>query len=149
MSMNPLLPDTRSGVKEVDRYGGFGSTIHEELSMSDVSRVLRRQRPFIICSALIGLALALLVLLIMTPKYRSLAHVELNAEGNKLGLSDFSPDSASAADDLGTNLSTVSEMLRNDSIALEAIRQNNLEAVEPYKTPKTGKFAAEANLPLA
>jgi polysaccharide biosynthesis transport protein len=149
MSMNPLLPDTRSGVKGVDLYGGFGSTIREELSMSDVSRVLRRQRTFIVWSALIGLALALLVSLIMTPKYRSLAHVELNSEGNKLGLSDFSPDSASAADDLGTNLSTVTEMLRNDSIALEAIRQNNLEAVAPYKTPKTGKFAAEANLPLA
>jgi succinoglycan biosynthesis transport protein ExoP len=150
MSMNPLLPDARPGPKAVDHYGGFGSTIHEELSMNDVSRVLRRQRPMILWSILAGLGLALLVSLLMTPNYRSVAHVELKStDGNKLGLSDFSPESESGADDLGTNVSTLTEMLHSDGLAMETIQQNNLEAVDPYKTPKNGKFASEAELPLA
>ncbi len=150
MATNPLVPRSESRLQAVERYEGFASGPRDEMSFSDVSRVLRKQRRVILIACLGGVVLALLVSLLMTPKYRSAANVELNpAEGNKLGLSDFSPDPGSSAEDLGTNLSTLVQMLRSDSLALEVIRQNNLEAEASYRLPKSAKYAAEAKLPLA
>lgn len=150
MSTNPLLPDTRPGSQTMEHYSGFGTAKREEITFGDVTRILRRQRRIIVYAVMVCLAIALLVSLFMTPKYTAVANIELNAaEGNKLGLSDFSMDPNSGADELGTNLSTLMEMLSGDTLALETIDQNHLESVPPYIPPQRHKYEVEAGLPLA
>lgn len=150
MPMTPLLPGTTPAPRAVKHYDGFGSPVREEMSFRDVSRVLRRRSRLILSLAGAGLLLALLISLFMTPKFSSVAQVELNqADGNKLGLSDFDPSLGGSADDLGTDLSTLEQMLHSDSLAIETIQQNDLEAIKPYRAPNTAEFAAEASLPLA
>ena len=149
MQKNPLVPDALHGPTQAN-LEGFGSAHRQdEMSFGDIARTLRRQRKVILLAALAGLILALLVSLVMTPKYEAQARIELKAaDGNKLGLSDFSPDAATAADDLGTNLTTLVQMLRSTSLALEIIQQNGLDKERSY-FPHKKKFLAEAGLPLA
>jgi len=124
MNKNPLLPESSLYQAAPVAYEGFASRHpKDEMSFGDVSRILQRQRKLILASSLAGITLALIASLLMTPKYRSEARVELKpTEGNKLGLSDFTPDAGASGDDLGTNLSTVVQMFHSNSLAMEAIQ---------------------------
>ena len=150
MDKNPLVPEALSRRNAPELFEGFAAPHRrDEISFGDVSRVIRRQRKVILRGCLLGLVLGLLISLVMKPEYESLARVELKpGDGNKLGLSDFSPDAGAAADDLGTNLTTAVQMLQSTSLALETVQQMGLEKDDAY-FPKKRRFLAEANLPLA
>jgi len=126
-SSNAIVPRTID-VTPVRRL-----SVHEDdFSFAELWRVLRKRR-WIIGGSVIGLLLmALLVSLVMTPKYESVSTVEVNKESSDmLGLDDMAGMAAGGgaddALDYNVTLQTQANVLQSDTLALDVVRQLDLE----------------------
>lgn len=120
--------------------------------------IMLRRRKWIIGSIIAFAALALLVDFVMTPVYDATATVELKKSENDsigldFGLGDVGGQSMGlGGGDLTTDLTTESEVLKSDSVALSVIQNLDLASRKPFikwrhapfKADSSGQFSPEA-----
>ena len=105
--------------------------IPDEFSYNDVWRTLRKQKRTILLSAALAGGLALALCLLVTPKFRSVALIEINREStDALGLDTYNRTSAEESPDgLETTMVTQTEanILRGSALAQQVTQQLGLE----------------------
>jgi polysaccharide biosynthesis transport protein len=112
-------------------------------SLKDLLAVLKKYRTTIALVALSTVALTFIVCLIITPKYASVATIEVNRDSSG---SDGGPaSSASQPDDVKTEVETDTSILQDDKLALSVIHDLNLAAHPPFSKIHVAK---EHGLPL-
>lgn len=114
-SENPIVQPAGLPVNR-DRF----SDSEDEVSLRELALVpLKRKRIVIGCS-LFGLLAAVLVSLVLTPRYRATATIELNEDKQSgvSALSDLASMAGGGADQLKVKMQTETAVIENDSIAL-------------------------------
>lgn len=105
--------------------------VDQPYSITEVGSILRRRKWVIAGSVTIGLLLALAASLMMTPKYESVAILEVNKENaDALGLETVTTAGGDAADqslDHTIDMETHATALRSDTLALQVIEQLHLD----------------------
>ena len=99
----------------------------DELSLSKLAIVpLKRKRTVIGC-AVLGLVLAILVTVFMTPRYRATATIELNEDkqGGVSALSDLASMATGGGDELKVKIQTETAVIEDNSIALHVMESRD------------------------
>jgi polysaccharide biosynthesis transport protein len=107
------------------RDKGLSFDLDDEVSLRDLAIVpLKRKRIVIFCTIL-GLLAAILITLIMTPRYRATATIELNEnkESGVSALSDLAAEATGGADELKVKIQTETEVIQDDTIALAVMKK--------------------------
>lgn len=107
-------------------------------SLHDLLGVLKKYRLTIAAVALGTVALALLGCLLLTPKYASIATVEVNRDSSS-GAGGGPTDSSSQPDDVKTEVETDTTILQDDKLALGVIRDLNLTSHPPFSKVHVAK----------
>ena len=117
--------------------------IPDEFSYNDVWRTLRKQKRTILLSAALAGGLALSLCLLVTPKFRSVALIEINREStDALGLDTYNRTSAEESPDgLETTMVTQTEanILRGSALSQQVTQQLGLENRKEFSL-KPGYF---------
>jgi polysaccharide biosynthesis transport protein len=109
-----------------------------EATVGDWFKVLRRRRRTIIVVLLACLALVTLKAVLTTPRYMAKGEIQIQKDRSSLGPLNALGDSSSAAGgtsdtlDYNVTLQTQVNILESDSIALQVIKQLNLETTEDF-----------------
>src|SRR5882757_1154445 len=102
-------------------------------SLRDLLAVLRRFRWTIVLTAISVVALALLACLILTPKYSAIATLEIIPEATSMpGDVGASSSSSPATDDVKTEVTTDTNILQGNTLALATAEKLNLLSRLPY-----------------
>jgi len=102
-------------------------------SLRDLLAVLRRFRWTIVFTAISVVALALLACLILTPKYSAIATLEIIPEATSMpGDVGASSSSSPATDDVKTEVTTDTNILQGNTLALATAEKLNLLSRLPY-----------------
>lgn len=128
-----------------DRFPDF----EDEVSLREIAIVpLKRKRTVIACTVL-GLLMAILIDLMMTPRYRATATIELDSNGRSQvsALSDLASAATGGADDLKVRLETEIAVIKDESIALTVM--NKMGMLHPDKPGLFGKGEQPASSPRA
>jgi polysaccharide biosynthesis transport protein len=126
------------------------------LDIVGVVRTLARRRVWIYGSLAICLALAALVCLVMTPRYRAEAQIELlKQDVGGLAVSDGTDESGrndeQDALDFSLSLETQVSVLKSDNLGLRVIRELNLADTPDFRYApliKTAQARQQMDLPL-
>jgi len=136
---------------------GFKTLPETDLELRHIVLMLRKRKSVILVAFAIGLALAVLWVLIKQKEYSSTATIEVNREsGNSLGLDDLSgiaSELGGASDQLNVDLLTQQAVILSDSTALNVVDQLKLDRDPPYAIPIEDRvdgtpLGAEAGRPL-
>ena len=123
-----------------------------DLSIRDFWRILKRRRRTVVASVAACLLLALVVSLVMTPKYESVSIIEVNKENSDILGLDALQTGVSDSLDYTITLETQANVLRSDSLAFQVAEQLGLEKrMEPSLLNTwfdADRAQAEQNLPL-
>ena len=126
-----------------------------ELRFREICRVLHKRRIIISLCTLCTLTLAALLTFGFKPKYRSTATVQVNKESiNFLGVDDLTGRrSNEAALGFMVTLETHAAALQSDALALQVIRELNLESRPEFRSPQFWSdyfmsFPDDSRLPL-
>ncbi len=123
-----------------------------DLSLRDFWRILKRRRRTVVASIAACLLLALVVSLVMTPKYESVSIIEVNKENSDILGLDALQTGVSDSLDYTITLETQANVLRSDSLAFQVAEQLGLEKrMEPSLLSAwfdADRAQAEQNLPL-
>ena len=128
----------------VNRDSFFDS--EDEVSLSKIAIVpLKRKRTVIVC-AVVGLSLAILVTILMTPIYRATATIELNEnkQGGVSALSDLASMAGGGGDELKVKIQTETAVIEDDTIALNVMEKLNMLRL----AGKSGWFAKKEEGPI-
>jgi capsular exopolysaccharide synthesis family protein len=128
----------------VNRDSFFDS--EDEVSLSKIAIVpLKRKRTVIVC-AVIGLSMAILVTVLMTPIYRATATIELNEnkQGGVSALSDLASMAGGGGDELKVKIQTETAVIEDDTIALNVMEKLNMLRL----AGKSGWFAKKEEGPI-
>jgi len=144
----PARPNAALAVGAVDlRLAG-----HPDLSLRDFWRILKRRRRTVVASIAACLLLALVVSLVMTPKYESVSIIEVNKENSDILGLDALQTGVSDSLDYTITLETQANVLRSDSLAFQVAEQLGLEKrMKPSLLSAwfdDDRAQAEQNLPL-
>ncbi|HEY2647188.1 MAG TPA: Wzz/FepE/Etk N-terminal domain-containing protein, partial [Candidatus Acidoferrales bacterium] len=128
----------------------------EPFSVTEVINIALRRKWIILGGVALGLLLALAASLFMTPKYSSVAVIEINKENTDvLGLDTIMRAVGDAADqtlDHTITMETHVTALESDTLALQVIQQLHLDARHEFKWEpgffSTKEEKAEASLPI-
>ena len=127
-------------------HAGAHAAPEQYESIHDLLAVLRRFRWLI---ALITISMVLLTLaacLLLTPKYTSVATLEIIPDSaSSAGGGGAGNSSSSATDDIKTEVTTDTSILENNTLALQTIQKLNLISRVPFKRAVDAK---ETGLPL-
>lgn len=113
-------------------------------SLKDLLGVLKKYRLTILAVTFSTVALALLACFVITPKYASIATVEVNRDSVS-GPDSGANSSGSQPDDIKTEVATDTAILQDSKLALGVIRDLNLVAHPPFNKVHV---ANERGLPL-
>ena len=113
-------------------------------SLKDLLGVLKKYRLTVLFIALSTAALAFLGCLLITPKYASVATVEVNRDSTS-GPDSGPSNSGGEPDDVKTEVGTDTAILQDDKLALGVIHDLNLIAIPPFSKVHVAK---EHGLPL-
>ncbi|MDR3504877.1 MAG: polysaccharide biosynthesis tyrosine autokinase [Acidocella sp.] len=127
-----------------------------ELDLRDVIAILRRRKGIILSLLLLGVALAVLAVLLAQRQYSSTATIEINKDtGNGLGMVDLSGIASGLGGDNEINMDLLTEqaVILSDNTALIVMEKLKLDTQAPYAIPpsKVGKPSSlelERGLPL-
>jgi capsular exopolysaccharide synthesis family protein len=128
----------------VNRDSFFDS--EDEVSLSKIVIVpLKRKRTVIVC-AVVGLSVAILVIILMTPIYRATATIELNEDkqGGVSALSDLASMAGGGADQLKVKIQTETAVIEDDTIALNVMEKMGMLRL----AGKSGWFAKREEGPI-
>ncbi|MCU1315411.1 MAG: Protein-tyrosine kinase, partial [Candidatus Acidoferrum typicum] len=124
-------------------------------SAHQIAHVVRRRKALIILSAFFMLGLAIAAWGILTPKYESVATLEINKEDtDALGLDTVSAASAAGSGALEFNITmgTHAKALETDSVALQVIQQLRLDQRPEFQWKPSSfdllKTKSESDRPL-
>lgn len=144
---------------EISRASVGTTTHHQQFAKTgqlyNQLRFVTRRYKWIVGSIVIGVSLAILLSMLMTPIYEATATIELNKSGSgsldlDLGLGDaLGQQLTEGGEGLQTDLQTETAILKGDSLALAVIERLGLASQEPFATAigKHGKNQ-EQGLPL-
>jgi len=139
-SLRPL-----HGSGSIDRRGATATDGPEQYeSLRDLLGVLKKYRWTILIVALSTVALAILVCLVITPKYESTAIVEVNQDSSS-GAGGGPSDSGNQSDDVKTEVETDTAILQDYTLALNVIHDLHLMEHPPFSKVH---IASERGLPL-
>ena len=123
-----------------------------DLSLLEFWRVLKRRQRTVAVTLAACLLLALVVSLLMTPKYESVSVIEVNKENSDLLGLDALQTAMSDSLDYTLTLETQANVLRTDSLAFQVAEQLGLEKRKEFSLADVwfdaGLARAEQNLPL-
>jgi capsular exopolysaccharide synthesis family protein len=122
-------------------------------SLKNLLRLMSRRRKWIVSAIVASTILAFIVSVVTKPTYEATTTIELNkgGAGMDLGLGDIMSQGLGGAQDaLLTDLSTESEILEGNTLAVSVIQRLNLSSQPEYaaKGRAVAKEAAEKGLPL-
>jgi polysaccharide biosynthesis transport protein len=125
----------------------------DEVSLRKIAVVpLKRKRTVIAC-AVIGLSVAILITLLMTPIYRATATIELNEDkqGGVSALSDLASMAGGGADELKVKIQTETAVIEDDTIALNVMEKLNMLRLAGkggwFAKKEEGPVVSKENLP--
>jgi succinoglycan biosynthesis transport protein ExoP len=132
-----------------------GLEVSGEISLQEMTGVLRRRKWVVLCSIGVTLALAVVASLTITPKYESTAVLEINQDDvDILGLGNAGNGTASGTNALefNVNMDAHERALQTDDLAMQVIVQLRLDT-KPEFSWKPSRFdsdqvKAEMNAPL-
>src|SRR6266581_5000787 len=132
-----------------------GLEVSGEISLKEMTGVLRRRKWGVLCSIGVTLALAVVASVAITPKYESTAVLEINQDDvDILGLGNAGNGSPSGTNALefNVNMDTHERALQTDDLAMQVIVQLRLDT-KPEFSWKPSRFdsdqvKAEMNAPL-
>jgi len=104
----------------------------DEVSLRKLAIVpLKRKRTVILC-AIVGLFLAILVSVTMTPRFRATATIELNEDksGGVSALSDLASMASGGVDELKVKVQTETAVIEDDTIALNVMQKRGMLRLE-------------------
>jgi len=123
-----------------------------DLSLRDFWRILKRRRRTVMASIAACLLLALVISLVMTPKYESVSVIEVNKENSDILGLDALQTGVSDSLDYTITLETQANVLRSESLAFQVAEQLGLEKrMEPSLLSAwfdANRAQGEQNLPL-
>jgi capsular exopolysaccharide synthesis family protein len=123
-----------------------------DLSLRDFWRILQRRKRTVVGSIAACLLLALVVSLVMTPKYESVSLIEVNKENSDILGLDTLQSGVGDSLDYTLTLETQANVLRSDSLALQVAEQLGLEKRQEFSLAgawfDADRARAEQNLPL-
>lgn len=129
--------------------------VDDPYSIGEAASIAWRRKWVILGCVAIGLLLALVASLLMTPKYESVSTIEINKENSDaLGLETAMPMLSDAADPLDHTITmeTHANALQSDTLALQVIGQLHLDMRPEFKwNPSlwsSKEELAEGSLPL-
>jgi capsular exopolysaccharide synthesis family protein len=113
-------------------------TVEAGLTVNDLVRVLRRRRSVGLIILGTCFSLTLLYCIVATKRYTAVAVVQVQKEGSTpIDLSDLGAPAVGLGGDVAAstlNLETQSQILQSDTLALNVIRDLNLEATPDFKS---------------
>ncbi len=143
----PRLPAQRSARVTADEH-------HEpQISFSQIWLIIRKRKRFLMMSTCGGFALAAIFTLLSGSKYQSTSTIEFNKENSDaLELNDARTGDANSMDYIVAQQTQV-DALKSDDLALQVIKQLNLESRREFKSRQFlsdyfRSFKNEAGLPL-
>ncbi len=123
-----------------------------DLSLRDFWRILKRRKRIVVASIVACFLLALLVSLLMSPKYESVSVLEVNKENSDILGLDALQTGMSDSLDYNITLETQANVLRSDSLAFQVAEQLGLEKRQEFSLASAwfdaGRAQAEHNRPL-
>ena len=123
-----------------------------DLSLRDFWRVLERRKRTVVATIVACLLLALVVSLVMTPKYESVSIIEVNKENSDILGLDALQTGVTDSLDYTITLETQANVLRSDSLAFQVAEQLGLEKHKEFSFADVwfdaDRARAEQNLPL-
>jgi polysaccharide biosynthesis transport protein len=131
-----------------------GSDLHEEESLRDIIRVLRKRRGVIFAWAVCALAIAYLYCALTKSTYTSTATLLVDKQGSSgvdVGSLSGLASSLTGEDDVKTELTTHATVLQNDTTTLMVIHELGLDKVYEYRPGLFGwnrDIKAELGRPL-
>jgi succinoglycan biosynthesis transport protein ExoP len=127
------------------------SESEDEVSLRELAIVPLKRKRAVVGSAAIGLLLAVLVAIFMTPRYEATATIELNEDkqGGVSALSDLASMATGGADELKVKIETETAVLEDDSIALAVMSKLGMLRLENPKwfSSEPGKLVSIDELP--
>ena len=137
----------------ISRDGSFDG--EDEVSLRKIAIVpLKRKRTVIVC-AILGLSLAILVTILMTPIYRATATIELNEskQGGVSALSDLASIAGGGVDELKVKVQTETAVIEDDTIALNVMDKLGMLRLAGKSTwfgkPEAGPVVTKESLPAS
>ena len=123
-----------------------------DLSLREFWRVLERRKRTVGTTVAACLLLALVVSLVMTPKYESVSIIEVNKENSDILGLDALQTGVTDSLDYTITLETQANVLRSDSLAFQVAEQLGLEKHEEFSLAgawfEADRVRAEQSLPL-
>jgi succinoglycan biosynthesis transport protein ExoP len=132
-TMNPQLPVRKGEIAPTEVRAGapsrppmFAASTGEELSLADIWRIVLKRRITILICLIVALAVAGLYSFVQRPRYESTARIAVSFENENLFGSENGLGLLGGMDPQ-TKLETQVRILQSDTLALEVIRQLNLD----------------------
>jgi polysaccharide biosynthesis transport protein len=112
----------------------------DEVSLRQLAIVPYKRKRTVIGCALLGLTIAILIVVTMTPRYRATATIELNEDkqGGVSALSDLASMAGGGGDELKVKIQTETAVIKDDSIALAVMSK-----MQMLRLGKSGWFSKE------
>lgn len=115
---------------------GNNSPHMPELTIMGMLLVLKRRRSFILLCTLFFVSMAVLLCVVMTPRYKATGEIQVAKQSSdELGLDGMKGDEGSATDALEDNiaLQTQASILQSDTLALKVIENLGLENTSDFR----------------
>ena len=122
-----------------DRWDHIADS-EDQLSLRELAVVPLKRKRIVMTCAILGLLAAIFITIVMTPRYRATATIELNEDkqGGVSAISDIASMATGGADELKVKIQTESAVIEDDSIALAVMGKMGM-----LRLAKPGWFSKE------